>query len=109
LQFSGWPNASVGTFSGRLAVVDYVASSNGQYRLLIKPDSASKPWPDQVRLGAGSRGWAMLNFVPVWYETWRQLNGFPPNMQRSSNTTGIPDAERKGTGADLGTPPKTEK
>jgi hypothetical protein len=22
----------------------------------------------------------MLNDVPVWYEIWRQLNGFPPSL-----------------------------
>ena len=98
LQFSGWPGASVGTFIGKLAVVDYVASSNGLYRALIQPDPAGKPWPELVRLGSGARGWAMLSFVPIWYETWRQLNGFRPNWVRSAaGSTGIPDAEA-GTG-----------
>jgi hypothetical protein len=26
-------------------------------------------------------GWVMLDNVPVWYELWRQLNGFPPSLQ----------------------------
>lgn len=109
LQFSGWPNASVGTFGGKLAVVDYVASSNGLYRVLIKPDPDLEPWPNQVRLGSGARGWAMLKFVPIWYEIWRQMNGFPPNMTRTGSSSAIPDAERKGVGADNGTPEKKAK
>jgi hypothetical protein len=109
LQFSGWPDASVGTFRGQLAVVDYIASSNGLYRVLIKPDPTAEPWPEDVRLGSGARGWAMLKFVPIWYETWRQLNGFPPDLARSGRSTGIPYAERKGVGADYGTPYKKEK
>lgn len=110
LQFSGWPGATVGTFTGRLAVVDFIASSNGFYRVLVQPDTNGQPWPDQVRLGSGARGWAMLNFVPIWYETWRQLNGFRPNWVRTAaGSTGIPDAERKGTGADYGTQEKSDK
>ena len=109
LQFSGWPNASVGTFGGKLAVVDFVASSNGLYRVLIKPDQTLEPWPDEIRLGSGAKGWAMLNFVPIYYEIWRQLNGFPPNMARYGASTAIPDAERKGQGADYGIPEKKAK
>ena len=78
LQFSGWQSASVGTFGGKIAVIDYVANSAGKYRVLVVPDKADETWPEAVRLGSGARGWAMLRFVPVWYELWRQLNGFPP-------------------------------
>jgi len=28
-------------------------------------------------MGSGADGIALLNDVPVWYEIWRQLNGFP--------------------------------
>ncbi len=80
LQFSGWPNVSVGTFGGRIAVIDYVNSENGRYRVLAVPDPDEEPWPEQLRVGTGVFGWAMLNDVPVWYELWRQLNGFPPDL-----------------------------
>ncbi len=80
LQFSGWPNVSVGTFGGRIAVIDYVNSDNGRYRVLAVPDTDEDPWPEQLRVGTGVFGWAMLNDVPVWYELWRQLNGFPPDL-----------------------------
>jgi multidrug resistance efflux pump len=74
--FSGWPGASYGTFAGKVAVIDN-AGINGKYRLLVVPEAEKEPWPDALRVGSGVQGWAMLNTVPVWYELWRQLNGFP--------------------------------
>lgn len=81
VQFSGWPTVAVGTFGGQVAVVDAVSSENGKYRLLIRPDKTDQPWPTQLRQGSGVYGWVMLDDVPIWYELWRQLNGFPPSLQ----------------------------
>lgn len=81
LQFSGWPNVSVGTFGGEVIVIDYVASPEGDYRLLVVPDNSVEKWPDQLRLGSGVNGWVMLNDVPVWFELWRQINGFPASIK----------------------------
>ncbi|MGK7396713.1 MAG: HlyD family secretion protein [Candidatus Cyclobacteriaceae bacterium M3_2C_046] len=87
LQFSGWPNVAVGTFGGRIEVIDYVNSDGGKYRILIVPDERSdESWPEQLRLGSGVYGWAMLDEVPIWYEIWRQLNGFPPSLQTEPET-----------------------
>jgi len=83
LQFSGWPSVSVGTFGGEVAVIDQVASANGQFRVLVTPDPIEEPWPEQLRLGSGVYGWAALNNVRVWFELWRQLNGFPPSIDIS--------------------------
>lgn len=80
LQFSGWPSVSVGTFGGTVEVIDYVSSQPGEFRILVTPDVADEKWPQQLRVGSGTRGWVMLNDVPVWYEIWRQLNGFPPSI-----------------------------
>ncbi len=80
LQFSGWPGASVGTFGGSVAVIDRITSKNGAYRVLVKPDLSAHKWPEQLRLGSGVQGLIMLDDVPVWWEIWRQLNGFPPNF-----------------------------
>ena len=80
LQFSGWPSVAVGTFGGRVSVIDYVNSTNGRYRMLVTPDPDDEPWPTQLRQGSGVYGWAMLREVPIWYEIWRQLNGFPANL-----------------------------
>ncbi len=93
LQFSGWPSVSVGTFGGRVAVIDYVNSKDGKYRILVVPDNEEETWPEQLRLGSGVKGFVMLNDVPVWYEIWRQLNGFPPSLQNP--TAGAEDSSDK--------------
>jgi hypothetical protein len=31
-------------------------------------------------MGSGIKGWVMLDDVRVWFELWRQLNGFPPSL-----------------------------
>lgn len=80
LQFSGWPSVSVGTFGGEVSVIDYVNSKPGEFRILIVPDKNDEAWPEQIRVGSGTKGWVMLDDVPVWYELWRQLNGFPPSL-----------------------------
>ena len=79
LQFSGWPNVSVGTFGGQVEVIDYVNSKPGEFRILVIPDPDDEMWPIQLRMGSGTKGWVMLNNVPIWFEVWRQLNGFPPD------------------------------
>ncbi len=79
LQFSGWPSVSVGTFGGIVEVIDFVNSKPGEFRILVTPDP-NEPWPKQLRVGSGIKGWVMLNDVPLWYELWRQLNGFPPSL-----------------------------
>jgi multidrug efflux pump subunit AcrA (membrane-fusion protein) len=80
LQFSGWPSVSVGTFGGVVKVIDMVNTNPGEFRVLIVPDSTDTPWPKQLRVGSGIKGWIMLDDVPIWYEIWRQLNGFPPSL-----------------------------
>jgi membrane fusion protein, adhesin transport system len=81
--FSGWPNQSFGTFSGRVAAIDRNISSNGKFRILVSPNPAEEAWPTQLQVGGGARGIALLNDVPVWYEFWRTLNGFPPDFYKS--------------------------
>lgn len=82
LVFGGWPNMSVGTFTGRVTSFDKAASPNGKFRVLIVPDPDTPEWPSILRLGTGVYGIALLNDVPVWYELWRQLNGFPPDFYK---------------------------
>jgi len=78
IVFTGWPELTYGTFPGNVQAVDYNISPNGKYRVLVE-ESSKKEWPQEVRIGSGARGVALLNRVPVWYELWRQLNGFPPD------------------------------
>ncbi|NOS54730.1 MAG: HlyD family efflux transporter periplasmic adaptor subunit [Cyclobacteriaceae bacterium] len=80
LQFSGWPSISVGTFGGTVEVIDYVNTKPGEFRILVIPDQKDIAWPKQIRVGSGIKGWVMLDDVSVWYELWRQLNGFPPSL-----------------------------
>lgn len=86
LQFSGWPSVSVGTFGGEVKVIDYVNSKPGEFRILVVPDSKDESWPPQLRNGSGTKGWVMLDNVPIWYELWRQLNGFPPSLYSAPST-----------------------
>ncbi len=84
LQFSGWPSVAVGTFGGIIQVIDYVETDKkaGKYRILVTPDPTNDgDWPEQLRLGSGVKGFAMLNEVPLWYELWRLYNGFPPSLE----------------------------
>ncbi|MCA8996372.1 MAG: HlyD family efflux transporter periplasmic adaptor subunit, partial [Planctomycetaceae bacterium] len=80
VQFSGWPSVAVGTFGGEVVSVDSTDNGKGKFRILIRPDSESEPWPEErfLRQGVRANAWVLLNRVPLWYEVWRQLNGFPP-------------------------------
>ncbi|MCA9723475.1 MAG: biotin attachment protein, partial [Gemmatimonadetes bacterium] len=80
---AGWPSVAVGTFGGIIRVIDQVASTGGTYRVLVVPDPDDEPWPDSppLRVGSGVLGWALLDNVPIWFELWRTLNGFPPSVQ----------------------------
>ena len=79
IVFSGWPNVSYGTYGGEVVAVERFISPNGKFRILLKPDPDDHPWPKQVRAGSGAFTMALLEDVPIWYELWRKLNGFPPN------------------------------
>ena len=89
IQFSGWPSVSVGTFGGVVQVIDLVDSRDGKFRILVSPDSTDEPWPTQLRMGTGVKAWAMLDEVPVWFEVWRQLNGFPPTVRPEDADPGL--------------------
>lgn len=78
--FSGWPNASYGTFGGVVFAIENFISINGKYRVLLVQDPEDQAWPDELRVGSGTKTIALLEDVPIWYELWRQINGFPPNF-----------------------------
>ncbi len=87
IVFSGWPNASYGTFGGTVYAIDQFISPNGKYRVLVAPDETDHKWPDAIRVGAGTKNMVLLDDVPIWYELWRQVNGFPPNFYTPAQTT----------------------
>lgn len=83
VQFVGWPSAAIGTFGGRVRLVDPTDDGRGKFRILVEPDPAEKhPWPSGrvLRPGVRANGWVLLQQVPLWWEIWRQLNGFPPTV-----------------------------
>jgi len=80
IVFSGWPNASYGTYGAKVVAIESFISNNGKYRVLLSPDLRTKEkWPKDLRVGSGAKTLALLDDVPIWYEIWRRLNGFPPN------------------------------
>ena len=83
IVFSGWPNASKGTYGGKIYAVDQFISNNGKYRVLVKQDPDDIPWPDALRVGSGASNLILLGDVPVWYELWRNINGFPPEYYKA--------------------------
>lgn len=89
--FSGWPGVSYGTYSAEIVAFDKVLSDNGKFRILAKRTGSA--WPDAIQIGSGVQGFAMLNNVPLIYELWRQVNGFPPEFYEVKTAKG--DYEKK--------------
>ncbi len=81
--FSGWPDMSYGTFGGEIVAIENFISDNGKFRILIAPDKNEAKWPKKISIGSGAQTIALLNNVPIWFEIWRSLNGFPPNYYKS--------------------------
>ncbi len=80
VQFVGWPSVAVGTFGGEVITVDATDNGQGQFRIVVAPDTQDAPWPGPrfLRQGVRAKAWVLLRTVPLWQEVWRQLNGFPP-------------------------------
>lgn len=103
LQFSGWPSVAVGTFAGRVTVIDAIDDGTSRYRVIVKPDEElirqgkEEPWPGPrlLRPGAEVTGWVMLETVSLGFELWRQFNAFPPTVARDPSDK--PDAYGKST------------
>ena len=83
--FSGWPNVSYGTYGAKVVAIENFAGTDGKYRVLLAPDEEDHEWPDALRVGSGANTLALLEDVPIWYEIWRHLNGFPPNYYTPEN------------------------
>jgi len=103
-QYSGWSHVQVGIFHGRVKVVDAVDDGTGRFRVLIVPtdDPDYITWPDDryLRQGTDATGWVLLDEVPLGYEFWRQLMGFPPQFpvtvrDRPSSQTDKPKDKEK--------------
>jgi multidrug efflux pump subunit AcrA (membrane-fusion protein) len=75
--FSGWPKFSIGTFKGKIAVIDELANAEGYVRVLVEAGENEWPSNSYLKQGTLAKGWILLNQVTVGYEIWRQFNGFP--------------------------------
>lgn len=82
---SGWNQMSTGLFDGVIVSVDPAVQEEGKFRVWVKP-SGDKSWPTNLRLGGGAKGVMLLNDVPLGYEFWRILNGFPPDFYQPKNS-----------------------
>ncbi|WP_291989003.1 HlyD family efflux transporter periplasmic adaptor subunit [Luteitalea sp.] len=103
LQFSGWPSIAVGTFGGRVLLIDPTDNGKGRFRVLVEPDPNDDPWPSRrfLRQGVRTNGWVLLNIVPIGYELWRQFNGFPPVVALDEpSATGFDPAGKDSAGDD---------
>ncbi len=87
IVFSGWENLSYGTYGARIVAIENFISDNGKYRVLLAPDPEDHPWPEGIRVGSGATTIALLEEVPIWYELWRNLNGFPPDFYKPESAT----------------------
>ena len=90
IQFVGWPSIAVGTFAGKVKVIDAVDDGVNRFRIIVSPDEEAiasgreEEWPalNLLRPGAEVNGWVMLDVVSVGFELWRQFNAFPPTVSR---------------------------
>lgn len=91
IQAIGWPQLAVGSFGGEVMYVDATDDGMGRFRVLVAPTPdvvdrgdgkgpVSVDWPDGdrwLRQGVRTNAWVLLDEVPLWFELWRQMNGFP--------------------------------
>lgn len=89
VQFVGWPSVAVGTFAGRVALLDATDDGRGRFRVLVTP-APNERWPDAryLRQGVRANGWVLLERVRLGYELWRRLNGFPPAVPAPAASSG---------------------
>lgn len=94
IVFSGWPNSSYGTYGAKIVAIENFISANGKYRVLLAPNETDYQWPEEIKIGSGASTLALLEDVPIWYELWRQLNGFPPNYYTPEGSTTTKEAKK---------------
>jgi adhesin transport system membrane fusion protein len=95
IVFSGWPVASYGTYGGVVVAIDNSVSDNGKFRILVVEDSKDQKWPDALKVGGGAKGMALLKDVTIIYELWRNINGFPPDFYKSTDSKEQPSKNEK--------------
>lgn len=95
VQFTGFPGAAIGTFAGRVMVIDPIDDGKNRYRVIVTPDWEAIKAGDEdawisntiLRPGTETVGWIMLDTVPLGFELWRQFNAFPPTIKEPLGKT----------------------
>lgn len=91
VQIIGWPQLAQGTFPGEVVFIDATDDGSGRFRMVVGPAEefvdrgdgkgpVKVGWPTGdrwLRQGVRAEAWALLDEVPLWFELWRQINGFP--------------------------------
>lgn len=95
IVFSGWPQVSYGSYGGKIVAVDNFVGANGKYRVLVAPDPKDHPWPKGLRMGVAVKTMTLLKNVPIYYEFWRKINGFPPNYYTPKPTGKSDKSDKK--------------
>ena len=88
-EFQQWQKGKRHTNGQTFSVTPKVENNkneNGKFRILVTPDPTMKIWPTALKTGTGVKGFGLLNTVPIWYELWRQINGFPPDYYKPSTS-----------------------
>ena len=98
IQFAGWPSVAIGTFGATVVSIDATDDGKGKFRVLLRPDESAQEWPEPrfLRQGVRANGWVLLDTVPLWFETWRRINGFPPVVKLKSASDSGDGKEAKG-------------
>lgn len=91
VQFVGWPSVAVGTFGGKIIAINPADDSKGNFKIIVGPDPddpKQEKWPDSryLRQGVRANAWVILKTVPLGFEIWRQLNGFPLSKTEPSDS-----------------------
>ena len=91
VQIIGWPQLATGTFQGEVVFVDATDDGSGRFRVVVGPADeivdrgdgkgpVKVGWPSSdrwLREGVRAKAWILLEEVPLWFEAWRNINGFP--------------------------------
>ncbi|MDX2039067.1 MAG: biotin/lipoyl-binding protein [Isosphaeraceae bacterium] len=106
VQFAGWPSVAIGSFGGEVKLVDAADNGKGKFRIVVKPGAEDR-WPSReyLRQGVRAKGWVLLGEVPLGYELWRRMNGFPqaisdqkpesPSKDKDKDPSSEPSLEEK--------------
>ncbi len=90
LQFEGWPPFS--SLDGHRSQLEHSGEPWSRWIPLMTVRASFEFWFCRIRRmfhgrddrflrqGVRTNGWVLLDTVPLWFEVWRILNGFPPTV-----------------------------